>query len=444
MSSAAPGIQRGWRWRPDADDRNIARLALPALGALAAEPLYVLADTAIVGHLGVSALAALALAGGAISSVVGLFSFLTFGSTTLVGRLFAVGSRDAAGHLGRQATLLAGALGVLLALIAIAAAPAVIHLLGGHGQAGRLAGGYLRIAALGLPFALTALAIQGYLRGVASLRLPLLVLLASNLVNLALELWFVNGLEWGIAGSAWGTVIAQVTTATAFIVVLARAPSTGPLIDLTALRSLASTGAQIFVRSVTLTGTFLIANVLLAHVGSTALGAHQIAFQLWYLLALTLSALAIAAQVLVSHQIAVGDIEPARQLAQRILIWSVTVGCCFTILLLATGPVLPELFTQSPAVVDRAQAVWPILALMQPFNALAFALDGILLGAGDTRFCMRAMPAAAATGFAPLAILSTLLGWGIVGIWLALSGLIIARLMIYMPRFLGETWLDRP
>lgn len=146
------------RWRPGADDRRIAQLAPPALGALAAEPLYVLADTAIVGHLGVSPLAALARAGGAISSVVGLFSFLTFGSTTMVGRLFATGKRDAAGHLGRQAALLAAAIGVILALIAIAAAPSAIHLFGGHGQVGRFAVRYMRIAALGFPCAPIALA----------------------------------------------------------------------------------------------------------------------------------------------------------------------------------------------------------------------------------------------------------------------------------------------
>jgi putative MATE family efflux protein len=452
MSSSAPGVQDGrggaatsrpgWRWRPGADDRRIAQLALPALGALAAEPLYVLADTAIVGHLGVSPLAALALAGGAISSVVGLFSFLTFGSTTMVGRLFAVGKRDAAGHLGRQAALLAAAIGVILTLIAIAAAPAAIHLFGGHGQVGRFAVRYVRIAALGFPCALIALASQGYLRGVARLRLPLLVLLAANLINLALELWFVDELKWGIAGSAWGTVIAQLSMAAAFIIVLARAPSSGPLIDLTALRSLASTGAQILVRSASLSAAFLLASVLLAHVGSASLAAHQIAFQLWYFLALALSALAIAAQVLVSHHLAIGDINRARQLAKRTMIWSFIVGCCFAIALFAAGHVLPELFTQSPPVINRARAVWPIFALMQPFNALAFVLDGILLGAGDTRFCMCAMPAATAIGFAPLAILSTLFGWGIVGIWLALCGLIVARLVLYMPRFHGETWAD--
>ena len=182
--------------------------------------------------------------------------------------------------------------------------------------------------------------------------------------------------------------------------------------------------------------------MLLARVGSASLAAHQIAFQLWYFLALALSALAIAAQVLVSHHLAIGDIDGARQLAQRTMTWSVIVGCCFAIALFAAGHVLPELFTQSPPVINRARAAWPILALMQPFNALAFVLDGILLGADDTRFCMCAMPAAAAIGFAPLAILSTLLGWGIVGIWLALFGLIVVRLVLYMPRFRGETWAD--
>jgi putative MATE family efflux protein len=423
-----------------ADDRQIARLGLPALGALAAEPLYVLVDTAIVGHLGVSPLAALALAGGVLSAVVSLCNFLQYGSTPKVGRLFAAGDTDAAAHLGRQAAILGAILGVILSLAALAAAPVAIDVLGGHGRVARLAVLYTRIAALGLPCALVAVASQGYLRGIARLRLPFLILLATNLLNAALELWFVYGLGWGIAGSAWGTVIAQLVMAAAFVNVLARTRTAGPFIDRAALRSLTHTGSEIFVRTGVLYAAFLCGGAILARVGSPSLAAHQIVFQLWNFLALALDALAIAAQVLISHQLGIGNFGRARTLARRTIAWSLVVGCGFAAVFLALGHVVPALFTANPRVLDRAHAVWPIFALMQPLNAVVFALDGILIGAGDTRFLMWAMLPAGMLGFAPLATISVIAGWGIVGVWSAIVGLILVRLAFCARRFHGEAW----
>ncbi len=186
------------------DDRAIARLAIPALGALAAEPLYVLVDTAIVGHLGVRPLAALALAGALLAAVTTLCNFLEYGSTPKVGRLHATGDVRAAAHLGRQSLVLAVGLGIVLAAATIALASPLLSVLGAHGRVSTLSVRYLRIAALGLPCALLAVAAGGYFRGIARLRTPLIVLLAGNVLNAVLELWFVYGLHWGIAGSAPG------------------------------------------------------------------------------------------------------------------------------------------------------------------------------------------------------------------------------------------------
>jgi putative MATE family efflux protein len=415
-------------------------LALPALGALAAEPLYVLVDTAIVGHLGVSPLAALALAGGILAGAVALCNFLEYGSTPKVGRLFAVGDERAAAHLGRQATILGAALGVVLAVIAVAAAPPLIAAMGGHGRVGRLAVLYMRIAALGLPCALIAVAAQGFFRGVARLRLPLLVLLGGNLLNAGLELWFVDGLRLGIAGSAWGTVAAQVVMAAVFVVILLRAGDRGPLVDRAALRSLARTGGEIFVRTGSLYAAFLLGGAILARIGAGSLAAHQIAFQLWNFLALALDALAIAAQVLVSHQLAVGHAGRARELAARTLGWSLGVGVVFAGVFMALEGVLPRVFTANADVLGRVHAIWPIFALMQPVNAAVFALDGILIGAGDTRFLMWAMIPCTALAFAPVAVASLALGWGIVGVWCAILALVVARLVLCGWRFRGERW----
>jgi putative MATE family efflux protein len=429
----------GRRWPLLEEDRQIAALALPALGALAAEPLYVLVDTAIVGHLGVAPLAALALAGAVLSAVVSLCNFLEYASTPKVGRLFAAGDRRAAAAFGRQGTLLGAGLGVALAAAAIALAEPLVAAMGGRGRVGALAVTYLRITALGLPCALTAVAAQGYFRGVARLRMPFVVLLAGNLLNAVLELCLVYGLGWGIAGSAWGTVAAQAAMAGMFWSVLTGERSAGPRLDRDALRSLARTGGQLFVRTGSLYATFLLAGAVLARIGSATLAAHQIAFQLWSFLALALDALAIAAQVLVSHQLGLGRVARARQLAARTLGWSLVVGIVFAAALMALSGVLPRAFTDDARVLERVGAIWPIFALMQPVNAAVFALDGILIGAGDTRFLMWAMPCAALV-FAPLAVASLLGGWGIVGVWLALLALILARLALCAARFAGERW----
>ena len=424
---------------PEAD-RRILMLAIPALGALAAEPLYVLVDTAIVGHLGVASLAALALAGSLLAAVATLCNFLEYGSTPKVGRLFAVGDSAAAAHLGRQAVLFGAMLGVVVAGLSVALAQPLVSLLGGHGRVGALAALYMRIAAIGLPFALIAVASQGYFRGVARLVMPLVVLIGGNVLNAALEVWFVYGLHWGIAGSAWGTVLAQAVMASTFIAIVGRREPGQALIDPQALRSLARTGREIFIRTGALYAAFLIAGAVLARTGPASLAAHQIVFQLWNMLALVLDAIAIAAQVLVSHQLALLNAGEARALATRALAWSLMVGVACGLIFVVLGGLIPHAFSSNGRVLNRVHAVWLIFAAMQPLNAVVFALDGILLGAGDTRYLALAMVPCSLLVFAPLAIASLLAGWGIVGVWLAIVALIAARLVVNGTRFLGGAW----
>jgi putative MATE family efflux protein len=421
--------------RLTADDRRIFQIAVPALGALAAEPLYVLVDTAIVGHLGVTPLAALALAGALLTAITTLCNFLEYGATPKVGALFATGDERGAARLGTQTLILAVVLGTGLGLALEVAADPLLSLMGGHGRVQVLAERYLRVSAIGLPFSLAAVAAGGYFRGVARLRLPLVILLAGNVLNAGLELLLVYGLHWGIAGSAAGTVGAQIVMAAWFC----QAAGFGlgrP--DRAVLATLAGTGLEIFVRSATLYASFLVAGALLARIGTASLAAHQIAFQLWNFLALALDALAIAAQVLVSHALAVGEGERSRRLAGRVLGWSVFAGVIFGAALMALEGVLPRAFTDNPRVLNRAHAVWPIFAAMQPVNAAAFALDGILIGASDTRYLMWAMLPCTFLVFLPLAFISLAAGWGIVGIWLAIYAFITARALLTGLRF--ATW----
>ena len=431
-----------------ADDRRMARLALPALGALAAEPLYLLVDTAIVGHLGTPQLAALGIAGAILTTSFTLFNFLAYGTTAQVARLHGAGQQEAAGRIAAQALWLASGLGLaLLAAIAALADP-LVALFGARGETAGHAVAYLRIAALGLPFALIALAGQGWLRGVADLRTPLAIVIAANAVNVVLELLFVYGLEWGMRGSAAGTAIAQAGMGGAFALLLLRAPAGGgrgarrP--DGRAIRALARVGGHLFVRTAALTGSFALAGAVLARIGTASLGAHQIAFQLWSFLALVLDAVAIAAQVIVGRALGAGRAAAARAAAARMIWWSVAFGALLGAVMFALGGVLPQAFTGDPAVVERARAVWWLFALMQPAAGAVFALDGILIGAGDSRFLMWSMLLCALGVFVPVALLSLALGWGIVGVWCGIVALIVARLLATLARFVRGRWATTP
>jgi putative MATE family efflux protein len=419
-------------------DREVFALALPALGALAAEPLYVLVDTAIVGHLGTTQLASLAIAATVLSTAFTIFNFLTYGTTAQVARLHGAGRDDDAAALGSQALWLALGIGAFLLVgVVVLAAPAVT-LMGGEDEVADGAVVYLRIAALGSPFFMLATAGQGFLRGMGDLRTPLVILVIAHVVNAALEVLFVYGFDWGLAGSAWGTVIAQVGMGLAFFGVQRRAGLERPRLE--RMKPLMKIGTEIAVRTTALLGSFLVASAVLARVSSASLAAHQIAFQLFVFLALILDALAIAAQVLVGRLLGAGEAARARAAAVRVILWSVVVGTGFGVVLIALTDVLPHAFTSDAAVVAQAHEIWWLFAALMPINGAVFALDGILIGAGDTRFLMWGMLSAAAV-YIPVALLALDQGWGIVGVWCGLAGLIAVRALTCGLRFLGSRWV---
>jgi MATE family, multidrug efflux pump len=420
-------------------DREIVRLALPALGALAAEPLYVLVDTAIVGHLGRPQIAALGLAGTVLAGAFTIFNFLTYGTTAVVARASGAGQHERAARLAAQA--LWASLGIGIALLVgceILAAP-LLRGLGGHGRSGAQALLYFRIAAVGLPAALVALAGEGYLRGVSNLRRPLEIVLAANVANLLLELLFVYVFGWGIAGSAAGTAIAQAGMGVAFVAELLRPHARSRRPSWAEMRPMMRVGRQIFVRTVALYASFLVAASVLARMGDAEIGAHQIGYELFLLLALILDAIAIAGQVIVGSMLGAGDAAGAFAAAQRMIVWSVALGAVFAAILLPLSHVLPRAFTSDPRVLHEAALLWPLLAAMQPLGGAVFALDGILIGAGDTRYLMWSMLAASGV-FVVLASFSLADGWGIVGVWTALDVLIAARLVLLAPRFARRRW----
>jgi putative MATE family efflux protein len=422
-------------------DREILRLAIPALGALAAEPLYLLVDTAIVGHLGRSQLAALGIAATILGGTFAIFNFLQYGTTAQVARAGGAGEPETARRLGAQAVWLSLGFGIAVsALLALFAEP-LVALLGGEGQSADYAVTYLRIAAVGFPAAFLALGGQGYLRGIADLRTPLVIVIAGNAVNVVLEVLFVYGFDWGIAGSAWGTAIAQLLMGAAFVVAVVRGLEPGearPRLDLA--RRVLSLGKWIFIRTASLMGAFVLAGAVATRVGEASIGAHQIAFQLFVFLALVLDSIAIAGQIIVGHELGAGRTERAYAASSRMIALAVAAGGAFALLMLVLGDVLPRVFTGDASVLAQTALLWPLFALMQPLNGAVFALDGILIGAGDGPFLAGSM--AVAFGACATVLVATLAAdWGIRGVWAALVILILVRLALMAARFRRGRWL---
>ena len=422
-------------------DREILRLALPALGALAAEPLYLLVDTAIVGHLGRPQLAALGIAFTLLGGLFAIFNFLQYGTTAQVARAGGAGEEETARRLGAQAVWLSLAFGITVSVLLAVLAEPLVSLMGGEGETADEAVTYLRIAAVGFPAAFLALGGQGYLRGVADLRTPLVILIAGNITNVVLEVLFVYGFGWGIEGSAWGTAIAQLGMGAAFIVVILRRLQPGEArVRLALARRVLTLGKWIFIRTTALMGAFVLAGAVATRFGDASIAAHQVAFQLWIFLALVLDSVAIAGQIIVGRELGAGRRDEAYGAGERMIWLSVALGGVFATLMLALTNVLPRAFTGDSAVLEETALLWPLFALMQPLNGAVFALDGILIGAGDGPFLAGSMVAAFLACSALLAA-SLAEDWGIRGVWTALVVLILVRLTLMTARFRRGRWL---
>jgi MATE family, multidrug efflux pump len=421
-------------------DREILRLAVLALGALAAQPLYTLTDTAIVGHLGTRQLAALGIAGLVLGGVFAIFNFLAYGTTSQVARAAGAGARETADRLGAQAFFLSGAIGTGAALAIAAFAGPIVALMGGRGETAELAVQYLRIAVIGLPFAFFTLGGQGYFRGVSDLRTPLVIEGVANALNVVLEVLFVYGFHWGLKGAAAGTAIAQSCMGLGFIVWMLHVTQGRFALRLDLVRRLLGVGRHLFVRTTSLYASFLAAGAVATRFGDASIGAHQVAIQLWFFLALLLDAIAIAGQVIVGRMLGANDPDGAYAASARMIVMTVYLGVGFGALMIAFADWLPRIFTSDAAVLERAHAIWPLFASMQPLNGAVFALDGILIGAADARYLMWSM--VASMGAAVTVALAALhYDWGLVGVWAALFVLICVRLVTLTVRFSRRRWL---
>lgn len=370
-------------------DRDILRLAVPALGALVAEPLFLLADTAMVGHLGAAPLAGLGLASAVLQTIIGLMVFLAYATTPAVARRLGAGDERGAVASGVDGLWLALALGAVLAVAGWLAAPWLVGAFGASAEVTAEASVYLSISMAGLPAMLVVFAATGLLRGLQDTRTPLWVAGLGFAANIALNAVFIYGLGWGIAGSAIGTVVAQWGMVLAYLVVVARHVSrvgASPWPHHAGVLRGAKSGGWLFVRTVSLRVALLLATWAATSLGRDELAAYQVAITIYFTLGFALDALAIAAQALIGKGLGAGDVAQVRAVLRRCIEWGIAAGAAVGVLVIATAWALPALFTSSAEVAALLPPSLVVLGLSAPLGGLVFVLDGVLIGAGDARY----------------------------------------------------------
>lgn len=423
--------------------RQILAVAVPAFAALVAEPVMLLADTAMIGHLGTPELAGLAVASVVLTTAIGLCVFLAYGTTSAVARSHGAGREAEAGAQAVGGLWLAASLGVVLAVLTVATAGPVATALASSPDVAGHAATYLRISAAGVPAALLMLAATGALRGVLDLRTPLVVTVSSCGANVALNAVLIYGLGWGVAGAALGTVVAQWGAAAWLTAAVLRQLRTGevsgrPRLD--ALLQAARAGVPLLVRTGTLRIAVLLATAVAATFGDASLAAHQVTATLVTLCAFALDALAIAGQTLTGRSLGAGDADLTRALTGQMVRWGWGVGAVIGTVLALASPWVPGAFTSDS---DVAAVLVPAVlaaALVQPLSGAVFVLDGVLIGAGDGRY-LAAAGIVVLVVYAPLVLLVGVADAGLTWLWIAYAGFIGARWVTLEHRRRSERWI---
>ncbi len=432
---------------PTATGRRIAGLALPALGVLAAEPIYLLFDIAIVGRLGALPLAGLAIGGLILATLSSQMTFLSYGTTARSARFFGAGDRQAAVGEGLQATWLALGLGWLIVLVVQVAAVPLVSALAGSSGGGEIADAalpWVRVATFGVPAILVSAAGNGWMRGVQDTVRPLRYVVTGFALSAVLCPLLVYGwlglprLE--LAGSAVANLVGQWLAALLFLRALyvERVPVR---IEPTVLRSQVVLGRDLLLRTLAFQVCFVSAGAVAARFGAAAVAAHQVVLQLWNTLALVLDSLAIAAQSLVGAALGAGQLAHAKSVAWRVTIFSTLASAVLAGVFAVGASVFPSVFTDDRSVLDAIGVPWWFMVAQLPIAGIVFALDGVLLGAGDAKFMRNATLISAVVGFLPLIWLSLAFGWGLLGIWAGLSTFMVLRLVFVGWRAFSGRWL---
>ncbi|MEU0136748.1 MATE family efflux transporter [Streptomyces sp. NPDC006296] len=424
-------------------DREIIALAVPAFGALVAEPLFVMVDSAIVGHLGTPQLAGLAVAAALLTTAVSIFVFLAYATTAAVARQVGAGDLASAIRQGMDGIWLALLIGAAVVAVTLPLAPWLVDLFGASTTATPYATTYLRISSLGIPAMLVVLAATGVLRGLQDTRTPLYVAIGGFAANGALNAGLVYGAGLGIAGSAWGTVIAQVGMALAYLIVVVRGArrhgaSLRP--DAAGIRACAQAGVPLLIRTLSLRAVLMIATAVAARLGDTDIAAHQIILSLWSLTAFALDAIAIAGQAIIGRYLGANDPQGAREACRRMVQWGVASGVVLGAVIILARPAFVPLFTSDASVQDTLLPALLVVALSQPISGVVFILDGVLMGAGDGRYLAWAMVLTLAV-FAPVALLVPRFGGGLTALWGAMTLMMTVRLLTLWVRTRSGRWV---
>jgi putative MATE family efflux protein len=438
-----PGIFTTRRQDRRSQDREIARLAVPTFAALISEPLFLLADAAIVGHLGTAQLAALGIAATIVQTAVGLFVFLAYGTTSTVARSVGAGDRKGALSVGIDGIWLALIIGAVAATATAALTPTIVDLFAPDPDVRSFAITYLRIASFGIPALLLLFAATGVLRGLQDTRTPLVVAVAANLVNIGLNVLLVYGFGWGIAGSASGTLLAQGVAAIVIVYVVGRAARRYGAALVPHRPGVAAAwrlGVPLMVRTLTLRLALLLATYVAASISTPAVAAHQVAFTIWSFLAFALDAIAIAGQAITGKLLGAGDAAGTRAATRRMMFWGLACGVTFGTVLIVSRPLVVPLFTSDQDVRHLLSVILLIAALHQPVSGIVFVLDGVLIGAGDGRYLAWAGVVNLAA-FVPMALAVRWLDGGIGWLWWAFSAFMVVRMGTLLWRERGDAWL---
>ncbi|MFJ1972694.1 MATE family efflux transporter [Streptomyces sp. NPDC087903] len=436
----APATSRAARRQ---HDREIVALAVPAFGALVAEPLFVMVDSAIVGHLGTAQLAGLGVASALLTTAVSVFVFLAYATTAAVARRLGAGDLGAAIRQGMDGIWLALLIGAAVIAIVLPTAPSIVELFGASDTAAPYAITYLRISALGIPAMLVVLAATGVLRGLQDTKTPLYVAVGGFIANGALNIGLVYGAGLGIAGSAWGTVIAQCGMAVVYLAVVVRgARKHGASLrpNTAGIRACAQAGVPLLVRTLSLRAILMIATAVAARLGDADIAAHQIILSLWSLLAFALDAIAIAGQAIIGRYLGADDPQGARAACRRMVEWGIAAGVVLALLVVVSRPLFLPLFTSDSVVKDAALPALLMVAFSQPICGVVFVLDGVLMGAGDGPYLAWAMVLTLVV-FTPVALLIPVLGGGLTALWGAMTLMMTVRMLTLWLRARSGRWI---
>jgi len=393
-------------------DREILRLAVPALGALVAEPIFLLADSAMVGHLGIAPLAGLGIASAVLQTIVGLMVFLAYSTTPAVARRLGAGDERGAVAAGVDGCWLALVLGVVLAGAGWAASPFLVSLFGASAEVSEQATQYLSLSMLGLPAMLLVYAATGLLRGLQDTRTPLAVAVAGFAANILLNYLFIYVAGLGIRGSALGTVAAQWAMVLVYAIIVARhARRVGATLlpHHTGIGRTARAGGWLFLRTASLRAAMLLAVFVATRLGPDELAAFQVTMTVFATLAFALDALAIAAQALIGKGLGAGDLQNVRAVLRRCVQWGIGAGAVLGLVTIALSPIAAGLFTSDASVAALLPLSLAVVGAGAPLGGYVFVLDGVLIGAGDARY-LALTGVLNVAAFVPLAVAAA--AWG--------------------------------